>query len=479
MSIAGGLLIALGASTAEWAGPLLDKAAERLFVSLNHELEQALRLAELTTTLVLLDIYRRREEAERFDSRATKPPEFIATARRWLHQQLGLSPSIAVIPNEQLVAELNEGLDKLLAIGHRNEVHISLGDVEREVWQNLKVGAAKLGGDGPPAEFEALFFGREEGEPGWSVTFLAFMREVLKKNPRVEIAFVVSRLATVRNTLARVEPKIDILLQDSSVIKDRTERIEEKLNAILGAFGGVKSVPAVVIAAADRALEVSEQHHIYLDVLETAQAIIDRMVAIYLNYEEMNGIIKAAIIAIRNGSEEVNLMHALSTTLLVGERNIKIVAGLTDDKYWAINVYVAEKDPLGNIVLRCCASTTPFPSEDRRTLIWLNGVGVVGVSYENACEIIVADLNADYRFSSRELIQHDDEARCRSVITAPIFTEVDAQPWGVVSIASEDVNHFVETEQPGVWPTEVARALADAISLLVVTINGNKSSATA
>jgi hypothetical protein len=31
VSVAGGLLIAFGAAGVEWAGPLLDKAAERLF----------------------------------------------------------------------------------------------------------------------------------------------------------------------------------------------------------------------------------------------------------------------------------------------------------------------------------------------------------------------------------------------------------------------------------------------------------------
>jgi hypothetical protein len=73
----------------------------------NHDLEHAIRFAELTSTLVLLEAYRRQNEGDRFDTRGAEPPRFIAAARKWLHDQIGLCPSLRVAVNDELVAELD------------------------------------------------------------------------------------------------------------------------------------------------------------------------------------------------------------------------------------------------------------------------------------------------------------------------------------------------------------------------------------
>src|ERR1700730_3180475 len=105
--IATGVLAGLGLTG--WSADLLDKAADRLFdgagkrileeiqarfraytgsIPPNHDLEHAIRLAELSSTLVLLGIYGRKDEGYRFDTRGADLPPFVPAARKWLHEQL-------------------------------------------------------------------------------------------------------------------------------------------------------------------------------------------------------------------------------------------------------------------------------------------------------------------------------------------------------------------------------------------------------
>ena len=142
----------------------VEKAAERLFdgpgkrvleevqarlraytgdIPPNHGLEHAIRSAELTTTLVLLEIFRRRDEGYRFDSRTAAPPPFIAAARKWLHEQIGLCPSLRALTNRELETVLEGALDESLATRRREEVRTSLAAAERQVWDNLTAGAAQ------------------------------------------------------------------------------------------------------------------------------------------------------------------------------------------------------------------------------------------------------------------------------------------------------------------------------------------------
>jgi hypothetical protein len=47
----------------------------------NHDLEHALRLAELTTSLVMVKTYRREEDAEQVILRSAQVPPFVEAAR--------------------------------------------------------------------------------------------------------------------------------------------------------------------------------------------------------------------------------------------------------------------------------------------------------------------------------------------------------------------------------------------------------------
>jgi len=240
--LVGGILGGLGWTLGSDA--LLEKAAELLFdgagkrvleevqarlraytggIPPNHDLEHAMRLAELTGTLVLLETYRREDEGDRFDTRAAIPPPFIAAARKWLHGQIGLCPRLRVATNDTLVAELDRVLDQSIASSRREEVRGSLAEAERQVWRDLKAGAAENNEGEPPAEFEALFFGDDNDKPGWSVIFVALIREALKKNAKAEVAFVTTRLAAGRVGLERLEIKIGAIKADTELLLEGQE----------------------------------------------------------------------------------------------------------------------------------------------------------------------------------------------------------------------------------------------------------------
>ena len=243
-------LIGIAGAGAAVAGPLLDKAAEQLFdnygkkilediqarlraytgkVPLNHDLEHVIRLAELTSTLVLLETYRRQDENDHFDERTYQPPLFIEAARKWLHDQLGLSWRMKLIPNDTLVQELERQLDQSLSTRKREELRASLKEAERHVWCDLIAGAQS--GE-PPPEFAEIFFGNDIDQPGWSVTFLAFMREVLKKNPRAEVAFVTTRLSGALEALRRVETNLALVVNHTAVLPALQEDVSELLAMI-------------------------------------------------------------------------------------------------------------------------------------------------------------------------------------------------------------------------------------------------------
>ena len=216
-----GTLLA-SAGIAQVAADALDKAAGMLFgarakemlteiqdrvraysgaIPPNHDLEQAIRYAELTASIALLNGFGRAFETELVTARATRESPFIPAAKAWLHRQIGLCPALKVVPNEAVVAELNRTLDAALPADRAETVEAALSAAARQVWDQLAAGA----GEAVPDGLEDRFFGREAGEPGWAVLFVAFLREQLKERPRARVAFVVSRLAGIADRLGTVE----------------------------------------------------------------------------------------------------------------------------------------------------------------------------------------------------------------------------------------------------------------------------------
>jgi len=219
-----------GKKALEWVD--IHLRAYRGGIPPNHDLEHALRLAELTTSLVMVETYRREEDAEQVILRSAREPPFVKAARSWLHGQIGLSLGVEVTPNDALIREIEHELDSILAAHDPAALRAALADVETRVWNELAAGALKNDGSLPPEQFKDLFFGHSgDGKPGWSLVFQAFVREAMKDRPRAQVAFITTRLAGLRTAAARMEASLDTLIAGQRSLRDGNVRIEQILLA--------------------------------------------------------------------------------------------------------------------------------------------------------------------------------------------------------------------------------------------------------
>lgn len=245
MSASGALLSFLGlkeplgpaAGALESAGDLLfngagrkalDEVSARLrayvgAVPTNHDLEHALRLSMLTTSLVLVETFRRGLEQDMVGERGATLPPFIDAAQGWLHDQIGITRDLTVKTNGDLVRDLDTALDSVLGSNEAMVLQTALNQAQSDAWLELTQGALGHDGGQPPLVFADMFHGRTEGQPGWSIIFQAFIRESLKTSPRVQIAFVTTRLARLRDELPRLARALDgIRVQVDTVLADTT-----------------------------------------------------------------------------------------------------------------------------------------------------------------------------------------------------------------------------------------------------------------
>ncbi|WP_235925065.1 tetratricopeptide repeat protein, partial [Roseomonas harenae] len=179
--------------------------------------------------------YAKEDEEARFDNRGAAPPPFIAAARRFLHEQLGLLPSLTFKDDPAVVATLEAAVDDALA-GARQDSAAEVGrnlvaEAEQAVWQELVNGA---GGAPPPHEFKARFFSVDSEAPGWSACFLAFFREALKVNPRVEVAFVASRLAALKQSNTKIDHLVRGIAGDTTAMHSLLGHVANEVATLHG-----------------------------------------------------------------------------------------------------------------------------------------------------------------------------------------------------------------------------------------------------
>ena len=232
----------------------------------NHDLENALRLVALTSTLVVLKCYSREEEVDRFDNRAAQPPPFIGAAETWLRRALGIDGTLTVKTNDDLVTELEAELDNALTTRNVDALRSALKAAETEMWRELTEGATAHGGGSPPADFAALFRGEIADKPGWSLIAQAFMREAMKKNPRALVAFVTSRLAHLRNDLDGLSTKLDATLDGIGALRQGQESL-------------LQGQAAMARDAATAEAEAKRRHAEAMAATAANQAQLDRMAA--------------------------------------------------------------------------------------------------------------------------------------------------------------------------------------------------------
>jgi tetratricopeptide (TPR) repeat protein len=189
----------------------------------NHDLERALRCAQLTASLVLVRAHGMALEAEQAadgTERTGQAPPFLAAARGWLRDQLGLCPALRQVPNEALVSDMETALDEMLRSGSPVDAARSRSAAVAEAcWAELRDGA---GGE-PPPEFRARFF----GPAGWAAAFRALIQDALKKRPLVRDAYILSRLSALREDSAALRPALDALAGDTRAMREVLARVAD------------------------------------------------------------------------------------------------------------------------------------------------------------------------------------------------------------------------------------------------------------
>jgi len=201
---------------------------------------------------------------------------------------------------------------------------------------------------------------------------------------------------------------------------------------------------------------ISELYEIYEDLDKSRNLIV------------VNSIIRALLehkICRNIGSEEAFVDSVFENC----KRQLSLAMGLVGSDEWTICVYIAERKPGARDQLRLLGHARAIECTKDTARVWDEGVGVAGVCYANAVEVIVPDLQSD-RIGTLFNIGHRkrdyDSSRYQSVVAVPVLVDGHARPWGVVTATSDRRNHFTP-EASGIQNAEGARILAGAIALFV------------
>lgn len=167
-----------------------------------------------------------------------------------------------------------------------------------------------------------------------------------------------------------------------------------------------------------------------------------------------------------NGFDDEQLCHLM---IRASQRSLRIAMNFRTEDQATICIYKADlKD--GGTKLRCVAHWREVECEVSSARQWDEGVGIAGVCFANAREIIVPDLQADgvravFGGDSSRSKPYDSD-RYRSMVAVPIMVQnVGIKPWGVVVATNNRVGHFAAESTDGVTTDEGARALANMVAL--------------
>jgi hypothetical protein len=215
-------------------------------------------------------------------------------------------------------------------------------------------------------------------------------------------------------------------------------------------------------AALERAREFEEDIEAYNRAAEETR----RAVELYTAMNEMRQVIAQAV-----HNPNVDTVKAIELCLQTARRSLLIAFGFELEGHWTLAIYIAEKNQRTNkdqLRLIAHERSIPCPIGDGR--IWPEGVGVGGVAYAKAAEVIVPDLGASELgsvFNLGTLQKADDYDRYRSVAAVPISIEPASPPWGIAIATSDRPEHFGIGGKPGVQTAEALRALAGMVALAV------------
>lgn len=138
---------------------------------------------------------------------------------------------------------------------------------------------------------------------------------------------------------------------------------------------------------------------------------------------------------------------------------------------WTICVYMAERDASGKAELRCIAAERSIRCELSAARRWREGVGVAGVCYSMANEVIIPDMAAPEiatMFNLKAPMTRDyDDTRYRSMAAIQIVPDKNQPPWGVALVTSDRPHHFSVEPTDGMPTAQPIRTIAAMVSLAV------------
>ena len=155
----------------------------------------------------------------------------------------------------------------------------------------------------------------------------------------------------------------------------------------------------------------------------------------------------------------------------LASRLVWIAAGFESSDPYTIGIYkaVPTVEPHRHD-LKCLVQSRAIPCLVEDARVWPEGIGITGIAYSNAREVIVPDLREEGMaaiFGPKNLTKRYDRERYVSMAAVPIMVTGQAKPWGVLNATSDREDHFSALRDPGFKSDEPLRALAAFIGLAI------------
>jgi hypothetical protein len=229
------------------------------------------------------------------------------------------------------------------------------------------------------------------------------------------------------------------------------------------------------LRSANRALDKAEELERLRPKLGAWEQYAQRISHLFLALKVSRGIQEQSLL---QGWSDEELAIELLFDITKFSLPIAINFSISDE--WTICVYRAEARPGQPHTLRCVAHNRAIQCDIKHARSWSEGVGVAGISYANAREVIVPDLragNLGNLFNVGSKARPYDEKRYRSFAVVPVSLGSAEKPWGIVVATSSHPYHFTLEGGPGVTTAEAVRTLAEAIALTVACCRSIASAA--
>lgn len=240
---------------------------------------------------------------------------------------------------------------------------------------------------------------------------------------------------------------------------------------LIVALGGLYTLwteqdAAKALRVADKALEGAQEAKAELRNLGSFFTDFDRLSETYRLCLTLRGSLEQASVGVVGDIDDQ--LRALFD--LVG-RPLAIAAGFAQSDRWTIGLYRAQpSSELGKAEMKCIAHRRALPCELHEARTWPEGVGIAGIAYSNAREVVIPDLQAEGMqavFGPRDQTKTYDAQRYVSMVAVPIMVAGREKPWGVVAATSDRQGHFSADSEPGFKTDEPIRAVAAFIALAV------------